>query len=646
MASRKPKVIDKNPPREKIQGKKEVEPKGGKALWWKLDKNWHTEVFATLDYLDQNQPLRSLLNRYFRAVYRNRPQLAASSAAVARSMGLPADRLLLNVTKALINTKKNRIAKNNGRTRFMTNGANYDQREMATLLEKFCAALDYQQGTHGAMKRGFTDEEVCGTGVVKVYDDEDEVCTEYVDIDRIVVDDEAVVGGKTFELHDRVWMSRDVALEELAGVLSEEAIMNAPGDNRKSASQGVVSDRICVVESWKLPFVAGGEGLHTISIKGTLEGCSWAEDWKEDRFPFAFFRGEETESFYGEGAAERANPLSIELQQLLRTSHLSMKLCSVPHYDVHDDAEIEDVEINNEVGSIRRWSGNVPIRKEVSNSVPPEMWSRIDWLYQMVYRLEGVSEQSASARKEPGIDAAVAMREQADMEADRMSLLSQDFEKWRVEINELQIEAARKIHTRKEKSGGYKVKFPMDGDGYLEINFGEVNLKRDQVIMQPYPASSLPQTPSARAQWIEERMKSGLITLEVGRKLTQMPDIDREMSMLTAAERDVDKTLDHMMKAKPKKGGKLVYLTPEIFQNLTLARERATAKYLSLRLVDGVPEARLELLRRFAQQCFELELKRKAMEQAGQAPPGTGQPPAQPALPAGPAVVPPGAPPI
>ncbi len=634
MAPRKPKVIDKNPPQEKIQGKKEQMPKGGKALWWKLEKDWHVEVFALLDYLDQHQPMRALLNRYFRAVYRNRPHLTAQSAHVAKSMGLPSDRLLLNVTKALINTKKNRIAKNNGRTRFMTNGADYETRERAGLMEKYCAGLDYQLDTHAHMKRGFTDEEVCGTGCVKVYEDGERVCTEYTDIDRIVVDEEACVGGQTFEMHDRVWISREAALEEFGSELGEEAIMKAPGDERRTSQHATVADRICVVESWKLPFdMSRGPGLHTIAIKT----ASWAEDWKSDKFPFAFFRGEETEWFYGEGSAERANPLHIELQKLLRSAHLAIALGSTFAYHVHDESEVVEAELNNEVGRIVRWSGNVPVTKEVSNSVPPEIWKQIDWLYQMVYRLEGVSEQSASGRKERGIDSAVAIREQADLEADRMSLLSQDFEKWRVNINELQIEAARRIY---ERNGEYTVKFPMDGDGYLEVDFSEVDMKRDQFIMQPYPASSLPQTPTARAQWIEERMRNNLITPEVGRKLIQMPDIDREISILTAAERDVDRTLDHMMKAKG--NAEDVYQTPEIFQNLTLARERATAKYLTLRLIPGVPEDRLELLRRFAQQAFDLEMKRKAMEQAGQAPPATGAPAEPPAPPAGPAVAPPG----
>jgi hypothetical protein len=639
---RKPKIIDKNKPREKIQAKNKNEPKGGKALWWKLQDEWHTEVFALLEYLDQNQPYRALLNRYFRAVFRNRPAMTESSMRTAQSMGLPSDRLLLNVGRAVISTKKNRVAKNNGRTRFMTNGADYETRERAGLLEKYCAGLDYQQDTHGSMKRMFTDEEVCGTGCVKVYDDDDEVVTEYVDIDRIVVDEEACVGGKTYELHDRVWMSREMVLEEYADILGEEEIMKAPSDERRSASSGVVSDRIQLVESFKLPFHAGGESLHTVSIKT----ASWSEEWKHDKFPYAFFRGETTEGFYGEGSMERGNPLSIELQQLLRTAHLGIKLGSVHRYHVNDESEVVDSEINNDVGSIVHWSGAVPVTKEVSNSVPSEVWQQIDWLYQMYYRLEGVSEQSAAARKEKGIDAAVALREQADMEADRMSILSQDFEWARVHINELQIEAARRIHERK---GEYKVQFPLDGDGYLEIDFGEVDLKRNQFIMQPYPASSLPQTPSARAQWIEERMSSQLITPEIGRKLMNMPDIDREMSMLTAAERDVDRTLDHMMKAKNKdKSGLPVYLSPEIFQNLPLALERATLKYLSLRLIPGVPEDRLDLLRRFAKAAFDLNLKRKALENPAPAPglAPAAPPMEQPAMPAGPAVAPPGMPPM
>lgn len=616
MAPRKPKVVDRpgNFQREKIKTKNKIESKtGGKALWWKLQEEHHVEVFALLDYLEQNQPMRTLLNRYFRAVYRNRPQVTTNSLRTAKSMGMPSDRLCMNIAKSIINTKKNRIAKNNNRTRFMTNGADYAKRELAFLMEKYCAGLDYEQGTHAQMKRMFTDSEVCGTGAVKVYEDGDRVVTEYVDIDDIVVDEDGCEGGRTYEWHQDIWISREQALEDYADILTEEAIAkDAPGDERRTSSTGLVSDRIRLVESWKEPFSKGGaDGLHTISIKGK----SWSEPWHGPA-PFAFLRSELTEGFYGEGTCERVNPKSVELQKLLRTGHTAIAMSSLPSWLVQADDEITDGEFNNDIGNIKRYTGSQPPIKEVSNSVPREIWQQIDWLYSMSFREEGVSEQSAAARKEPGIVAAVAMREQSDLETDRLAILSQEFEQARVDINELQLEAAKRIS---ERGKGYKVRFPMDGDGYLEIDFAEIDFDRDKVIMQPYPASSLPQTPSARAQWIEERMESGLIPPEVGRKLMQMPDIEAEMSMLTAAERDIDKTLDHMLKSKPVEGLP-VYLPPEPFQNLALAVARATSKYLQLRLIPGVPKDRLELIQQFATQAHQMLTKKQATEAALNAP--------------------------
>lgn len=635
MAPRKPKVVERpgNIQREKIKTKNKIESKtGGKALWWKLQEKHHEEVFALMDYLEQHQPLRRLLNRYYRALFRNRMLLTDASLRTAKAMGLPADRLTLNIPKSIINTKKNRIAKNNNRTRFMTSGADYHLREQGFLMEKYCAGLDFEQDTHGAMKRMFTDSEVCGTGLVKVYDDEDDVVTEWTDIDEIVVDDDDVKGGKTFMLHQDTWISREMALEEYADILGEENIINAVGDNRREASTGVVSDRIRLIESWKLPFRKGGDdGLHVISIVNS----SHAEKWDLDCFPFAELRSEATEGWYGEGTCERVNPKTTELNKLLRNSHLAINLCSIPSYLVHEDDEITDAEFNNEIGHIKRFTGQTPPTKEVSNSVPPEVWRQIDWLYSMAFREEGVSEQSAAARKEPGITAAVAMREQSDLETDRCALLSQDFEKARVDINKLQLLAAKRLV---ERGKSYKVRVPMDGDGYLELDFKELDFDRNKVIMQPYPSSSLPQTPTARAQWIEERVDKGTITIEVGRKLMQMPDIEAEMTSITAPERDVEKTLDHIMRAKPDKDGKLVYLPPEPFQNLELAWKVATSKYLQLRLIPGVPRARLELIQRFATQAKRMwdkaQLEEKAKLAAMQGPP-PGAPPmmSQPAMP-------------
>lgn len=621
--ARQIKVKDRpeNKRNEKVIARRKPKAEGPKEYWWNLQEDHHEAVFSVIRHLDMHQGARQQLNAYYEMLYGMSPGLSYASGLTALDLGLPVDRLQLNVIKSVINAKKARIAKNQGRTRFLVSGGDYAQRERGIMLEKYCAGLGYANRNHVKAREMYRHANVTGTGFVKVFEEDNKVCTEHVPGNEMMVDEEETQHGETFQLYQRKAVSRRVVLDWYGEIFGEEAVANAPRVSRQTGEHAGISDMIWLVEAWHLPTDSQNtNGRHVWAI----ETASHAEDWQDKRFPFAVFRPEVAmRGYHGEGAAERLEPVQVELNKLLHTGHLSMHLCSVPHYLVDDESEILDSHIDNDIGTIIRYNGRPP-QKEVSNSVPAEIWQRVERMYQLAYELEGISQMTAVGRKEPGVDAAVAMRERADIESERFSSEAQDFEQAKVDIDELSIACARRIAAK--NGGKYKVQ-ALDGNSFRSLEWSQVSLEDDEFIMQPYPASSLPHTPEGRAQWIEERMASGLIDLATGRMLMQMPDIEDKLNEANAPRRDIEKTIHHMLHADPANGDvDNVYLPPEPFQDIALGYPIVAHAYLNGRL-EKVPEERLELLRRWLEDAEPLLPKPPAPPMPGGAMPMGGPPP-------------------
>lgn len=612
---------------EKVVAKQNKSKKDLKSFWWKNDEDPHVEVFAVLKHLDNTQGLRSLLNQHYLRLYGSNPLVDYGSMESALALGMPLDRLSLNIIKSVINTKKARITRNTPRTRFLTSGADFQRRRRALGLEQFCVGVNYQNKTKGKLQKAYLHADTMGTGAIYVFEEDGKVCNEHVHTDELVVDEWECRDGNAYTLYRRKFVPREVVREEWSKEFGEEAIDAAPNAFKNRESNANTGDFIALVEAWHLPVNSqNSDGAHVYAI----EGASYREDWKRKRFPIAFLRSEERpEGFYGEGAAERLQSVQIELNKLVNDAHNGIHLMTAPFWIIGDD-DIPDEWITNEWGRFLRSNNPGGIRKEVSNSVPPEVWQRIDALFSQGYDLEGVSQMSASGRKEAGVDAAVAMREKDDIEAARFAPLAQAYEQFQVDVDELQVELAAEIYGR---TGKYKVQAPiLDSDIMEEIDWKKVNLPRDAYIMQPYPASQLPNSPSGRAQWIEERMESGLISIETGRQLLQIPDIKSAANRDTAAANDIDRVIDHMLHSDGEDEN--VYQPPEPFQNLELGIERCTSAYLNGRMTK-VPDDRLELLRRWIDDAHAMIKQNKDEAAAAQAA-------AAPAQQAPPVDVPPG----
>lgn len=192
---------------------------------------------------------------------------------------------------------------------------------------------------------------------------------------------------------------------------------------------------------------------------------------------------------------------------------------------------------------------------------------------------------SAAAKKPSGLDAAVALREYNDIESERFAELSQAWDQNFLDLAEITIELVRSAGGK-----GYKVQLP-NKRFTIEIDWSDIDLKRDQFTMQMFPSSSLPNTPAARYQKVKEMQLDGFLSMPEARRLLDFPDLDAEEQLGNAAIDSAEYVIGQILdEATPK----LVPIEP--YMDLETLVSRGTAHLLYAEC-HGCEKSRLDLLR-------------------------------------------------
>ncbi len=151
----------------------------------------------------------------------------------------------------------------------------------------------------------------------------------------------------------------------------------------------------------------------------------------------------------------------------------------------------------------------------------------------------------------------------------------------------------------------------------------------DQFVIQCYTQSSLPKDPAGRLAAVTERVQAGMISIQEGRRLMDLPDLEQIERLANAGEERIFCYLDDIIET-----GK--YTPPDPFLDLALA-EQLTVSYYNLYLPCKLEESKAQKLRDFFQQIQTLkQAAQPPMPQAmpGQAPTGAPEaPPVSPLIP-------------
>ncbi len=606
--------------------------------WWSAEaEKVHTVV---LDYVASVERAQfDLYDKFAKLEAMYDPNAPGTRGMVLPPSGHRLSNVVENVIASNIDTVTAVIAATDVRARFMTEDADWSHQRRAKHLEWYSDAIVKRFGVAKKCRRAFRSSSLKGTGVLKIYADEDkQICVDIVAIDDIVVDEAEARTGEPKQMHQRMAVDRETLKRDFPDHETQiDAAQTARGGSsanwRLWAGYRPVETNECVViESWHLPLgksridsKTGKEtnkryraGRHTI----TIDGCDLLdEEWTKPTFPFVrILWGERETGWYGISLAERIAGIQNALNKRNWAIERLLAQGAAPTTFVRTlDASLA-VKTANSAGSIVPYKGELP-KTVTPPQVNPETYqSRID-LKNAAFEESGVSRMTAQAAKPAGIDSGVAMREYRDQTTQRFAMQEKAYEQFVLDVvvailavcKELDADAPAMM--RQSKFGARKIE-------WSEVDMGDVAI-------QIAASSTLSKTPAGRMQTVLEWAQAGIISKDAAARLMDHPDLEREMDVVTAGIDSVEYALEMIMDGEQ--------VAPEPYMPLDLCVSRGQREYL-LVMMAKAPEEILEALRTFITQAADMLNPPQPAAVPGAMPGAApGMPGPMPMAPAGPA---------
>jgi hypothetical protein len=424
-----------------------------------------------------------------------------------------------------------------------------------------------------------------------------------------------------------------------------------------------VADQIKVREAWRLPISKTMRGRHVIAIDGAAGGhVLLDEPWERPEFPFIFLRWSwETLGFGGVSLVEEVMPICDELNRVVARTQDVVKRTS-QSICIFDEGSVRDEDLlSNEDGINLRVTPGAARPQWVSPE--PLNPQTLEWLQMnrsAAFEISGISQASATSRKEQGVTAGVAIRTLADMETERFAII---FKKYETACG---VEAARQFIAINDEIAAAKPGYALhhrSDDASRSYRWKDVSVPRDKYDV--YPVSGIKNTPTDRLQLAQELNAGGKLSDDALLRVIEYLDAKQEVDKAGKQRQLIDRYIDQWLDATPRtqESGEFKYKPPIPWMpSLEDAMVQVAEAYLDAQL-EGIPafneEFFLTFMRQLDDEMTKKGLRASQIEQgidpgaaAGPAGPGPGPggPPPGPPMPPGaggpPMGPPPGPPPM
>ena len=567
--------------------------------WWESSKEAvGDDLIETVNSLIQEQNYRTEMNIKHARLYGNMDILGLSAFEYTRSNSQDLDnKVTMNVIQSCVDTSESKIASKRPEPMFLTEAGDFDAQTKAKKLNKFVNGMFYDQGVYEKAALCFKDSAVFGSGLFHVYSENQRIQAERVFPNELIVDEEdAFYGNPQCKYR---YKSIDRGVIKAAFPKFESQIDSAPTmRDQYTAIPTRFSNRIQIVESWKLPImgekngkpVVLKEGRHILAIQGAT---LLDEPWTREGFPFAKLGyNPRLYGYWDQGIAEILVGKQIEINKILRNIQLAQYFCSTPIWMKEVGSKVLDSHLNNRIGNIVTFKGIAP-QLQTFRSVNPEMYQHLMWLINNCYEEVGISQLAAQSKNPLGANASgKALLTFNDFETERFSRVGQRWEQFHMDIAKLMIEEAKSLH----KNDKVNLSVKAESGAFVEtIKFSDISLEESKYVMKVWPVSAFSSTPAAKLQEITEGMQAGLFDADTAMDLLDFPDLENKISLRTSKKKLVEKIYEKMVDTAE-------YMPAEPFMDLAYAIDYGQNYYCMCKM-NEVPDDRLELIRRFMSQA-------------------------------------------
>jgi len=567
--------------------------------WWKEKDEDKTAqaLISTAAYLKDAQAYRQRQAAVYTRLYGNRSLFSFVGANITKidmNSGLPTDKPTYNLVQSATDTLISRITQNRPAPTFLTDNSDYKERNLAKQLNNFILGEFYQTKTYEMAEYILKDAIVLGTGCLKVFETQDKkVGIERVLNTELLVDMNEAIKSDPRQLYQVSLVDRDVLIENFPKFKKtiEKAEKGFPDNSAESSKS--VADLVIVVEGWHLPSGKdAGDGRHTIACSAGLIYDD--KEWDKDRFPFVFMHySKNFLGFWSQGLAEQIMGTQLGLNEIIWTISQAIRLVGVPRVFQENSSKVVSSHHENNVGVVVKYTGIKP-SYEVAPCNAPELYAERDKLIKYAYEQCGVSQQQSAGQIPQGLESGEAQRTYDNIATDRYAALSRRYDNMFKDLAYLMTDQAMDIAKR---DGKYQTIFP-DKNGTKEIDLPKMDLLKNPFVIQCFNMSSIPRDPAGRAQWITERVQSGMISIREGRRLFDFQDLGQVEILANASEERIYQYLDEIVE-----NGK--YTGPDPLMDLMLAKE-IVVQYYNLYVAKKLEPEKAQMLRTFYIQTLEL----------------------------------------
>lgn len=518
-----------------------------------------------------------------------------------------------NVCRMSVDTLTSKTSKHRPLPQCLTQRGSWKNQKRAKKMTQFVEGEFYRQRFFEEhWPDVIRDALIFGRGLIKIYTDREEVCTERVHCWEVYADPYDAHYGKPRNLYHCRSVDRGVAIAQWAGNSRslKESILNSGKleilrdiDVRDSHTV----DRVDVLEAWHLPSRKGAkDGRHVVIVQGaTLVD----EPWEYDYFPFIKLDySRPVRGWLGMGLVEQLEGYQIQINLADEKLSEQYRMSGV-HITVPQDSQIYDAQISNGMNILHHRSGRDGPKVWQMDLVNEHMAQRPREMVQDGLNDAGLSQLSVQSQKPGGITSGVALQNLDDFETERFMTFGRASHYLCVEAARRYVDCAKQIAN---DFGDHAVSVPMRG-GLLDLKWSDVYV--DGVEIKVFNSSLLKDQPAARLEQLKDLFNTGLLGRGEFLRYLDAPDLQAELDLETADMLVVDEMIERMLDADEDEGEAAAFMAPSAYQNLQWGAKRAQQRY-NRALLDGAPEFNLELLRRFMKES-EAEMQKMAAVPGG-----------------------------